>query len=212
MRTYGVVLFLLLPLVLSAQVVERKVLDSLLSSGALLLDVRSKEDFEKGSIKGALHLPLKDIEQFGSFHPVDKPVVVFCNTGRQSAQAVEKLRAMGEKNIYDGKNLGRITASLHNLFFEPPGSKTENKATVLWSGKDATHKRLFLSKDKSYQFAAGGDRILYLVKGEVELTASKQSLYTEGDQIVLPSQEPATLRALSSSAVVLIIENKENTQ
>ena len=205
MRNFGLVIFLLLPMLLSSQVVERKVLDSLLSSGALLLDVRTTEDFEKGSVNGALHLPLKDIETFAKFHPIDQPVVVFCNTGRQSSQAVEKLRAMGGKNIFDGRDIERISRSLNNLYFKSP-----NKATTLWNDSGSSHHRLFLSRDETFHFATAGQRILYVLMGEIELSSSKKSLYTEGDQIVLPSQQPATLRALSPRTVVLIIEKTEN--
>ena len=43
-----------------------------------LIDVRLKEGWDAGHIKGAMHIPLASIESYLSYIPRDKPIVTYC--------------------------------------------------------------------------------------------------------------------------------------
>ena len=61
----------------------------------LFLDVRSLEAFKTGSIPQARHLPAADLQaKLGSL-PKGKPIIVFCDHGRDSARAVSTLQKQG---------------------------------------------------------------------------------------------------------------------
>ncbi|NIF30893.1 metalloregulator ArsR/SmtB family transcription factor [Enterobacter sp. Ap-916] len=65
-----------------------------LEQGALLLDVRSAEDYSAGHIPGALNIPLEKLEQHLSDLPRDRDILAYCG-GRfcvLSRQAVAFLR------------------------------------------------------------------------------------------------------------------------
>ena len=47
------------------------------SSGATFVDVRSVEDYRKGHIKGAINVPLLDVERRAGEFPKQKPIVVY---------------------------------------------------------------------------------------------------------------------------------------
>ncbi|MBL8966543.1 MAG: rhodanese-like domain-containing protein [Spirochaetaceae bacterium] len=82
------------------------------SSGILLLDVRTAEEFAAGRIPGALLHPYDGIET--SFREPDKsrPIVVYCRSGRRSAIAAESLRRMGYSNVSDFGGLDRWSGKL----------------------------------------------------------------------------------------------------
>ena len=43
-----------------------------------LIDVRLKEGWDAGHIKGAIHIPLASVESYLSYIPRDKPIVTYC--------------------------------------------------------------------------------------------------------------------------------------
>ena len=43
-----------------------------------LIDVRTKEGWDSGHIKGAMHVPLASVESYLSYIPRDKPIVTYC--------------------------------------------------------------------------------------------------------------------------------------
>lgn len=72
----------------------------LVSSGALLLDVRTPGEFSRGHIDGALNVPLSLLGENMSQLDKSKPVVVYCQSGNRSAKAVSSLKAAGF-TVYD---------------------------------------------------------------------------------------------------------------
>lgn len=68
----------------------------------VILDVRTEGEYKGGHIKGAILMPSTEldlnIEQITKFK--DNPVLVYCRTGRRSADAINILSKYGFKNIY----------------------------------------------------------------------------------------------------------------
>ena len=76
----------------------------LLDSGkARAVEVREPDEYAVGHIPGALLLPLGQITDRAQEVLPDKeaPWLVYCRTGRRSADAVQKLEALGYTTLYD---------------------------------------------------------------------------------------------------------------
>ncbi|BDI29571.1 hypothetical protein CCAX7_16220 [Capsulimonas corticalis] len=74
---------------------------SIAHDGAYLLDVRGFDEFASGHASWAVCIPLADLERRASEIPSDRPVMLMCQSGRRSAMAAERLRALGMDNIVD---------------------------------------------------------------------------------------------------------------
>lgn len=74
--------------------------------GAILLDVRTEEEYAAGHIGGSCNLPLHTIVRVEEEIP-DKntPLFVHCRSGARSGQAVSSLKRMGYRNV---RNIGGI--------------------------------------------------------------------------------------------------------
>jgi phage shock protein E len=70
------------------------------NNGALIIDVRTKEEFKSGHVKHAVNLPLQNLEQYYKYIPKDKEIIVYCQTGNRSGVAAEYLRKRG-RTVYD---------------------------------------------------------------------------------------------------------------
>jgi rhodanese-related sulfurtransferase len=69
---------------------------------ALLIDVSSLADFEKGHIPGAKHVAMNqfDPEQKDLAKAKELPVAVVCRSGQTSGQAAQRLVKAGFKNVF----------------------------------------------------------------------------------------------------------------
>jgi len=70
---------------------------------AVLVDVRSHADYEAGHIANAINIPVEseDLEALIASLDHDKPVMVYCSRGGQSAACAKILEEKGFKKIYD---------------------------------------------------------------------------------------------------------------
>jgi rhodanese-related sulfurtransferase len=53
----------------------------------LLVDVRDAKEFKAGTVKGAINIPIGDLEKMIGTLPKDKPIVFLCGTGARSGEA-----------------------------------------------------------------------------------------------------------------------------
>jgi rhodanese-related sulfurtransferase len=79
----------------------RKRLDT--EKGIVLLDVRTKEEFDDGHIKDAVHIPVDTIKEEAESKLKDKDSIIFvyCRSGNRSKTASSILVSLGYKNVYD---------------------------------------------------------------------------------------------------------------
>ncbi len=77
--------------------------DRVENQGALLLDVRSAEEFAEGHLVGAVNLPYGEIFARAEELLPDKSreIIVYCLTGKRSAQARANLLYLGYTNVSD---------------------------------------------------------------------------------------------------------------
>uniref|UniRef100_A0A8C1JG82 Rhodanese domain-containing protein n=1 Tax=Cyprinus carpio TaxID=7962 RepID=A0A8C1JG82_CYPCA len=86
--------------------------DLLAKGSGLLVDVRTKDEVDRGHIPGSIHIPVENVEsdmsldtaEFQSKFGVVKPsldsseLVFYCQMGKRGALATEKARSLGFKN------------------------------------------------------------------------------------------------------------------
>ena len=75
--------------------------------GALLLDVRTEEEYAAGHIAGSVNLPLGTLDGITDLAGEETPLFVYCRSGARSGSAVAALKRMG----YTGaRNIGGIVS------------------------------------------------------------------------------------------------------
>ena len=75
----------------------------LLQEGAIIIDVRSKGEFEGGHIKGALNIPLDQLRNnFSKLKDKNKPIITCCASGMRSASAKSILISGGYTSVFNG--------------------------------------------------------------------------------------------------------------
>lgn len=77
-----------------------------LAEGALLLDVRERNEWQTGHAPQAMHLALGQLEEHLAELPVDRLIVAVCRSGRRSAMAAAMLSRRGYRvaNLTGGMN------------------------------------------------------------------------------------------------------------
>ena len=76
--------------------------------GALLLDVRTPEEFAQGHIPGALNIPVDQLRaRLDEVGAKDRTIVLYCRSGRRSATAASMLQTAGYPHLID---IGPMTA------------------------------------------------------------------------------------------------------
>lgn len=73
----------------------------------ILLDVRTKEEYDTGHIKDSILIPVDNLKQEaeGKLKDKEAPIFVYCRSGNRSTAAAKILVELGYKNVY---NLGGI--------------------------------------------------------------------------------------------------------
>ena len=75
---------------------------------ALLVDVRTPEEYAEGHIPGSMNIPLAALPaRMDELGDLDRPLFVHCLSGGRSGQAVMFLKREGFTNV---KNIGGINA------------------------------------------------------------------------------------------------------
>lgn len=76
--------------------------------GAVLLDVRTPQEYQAGHIPNSRNVPLQTLGQVGAAAGgKDTPLFVYCHSGARSRQAAGELQRMGYLHV---KNIGGISA------------------------------------------------------------------------------------------------------
>ncbi|MDY5485076.1 MAG: rhodanese-like domain-containing protein, partial [Clostridium sp.] len=69
----------------------------------IILDVRTKEEYQEKHIPGAVNIPNETIgtEEIPELPEKDQQILVYCRSGNRSKQAAKKLAALGYTNIIE---------------------------------------------------------------------------------------------------------------
>lgn len=70
---------------------------------AIVVDVRTQEEYEEGHIPGAICIPNESItdQQPNELPDFAQRILVYCRSGNRSSQAAQKLADMGYTNVHD---------------------------------------------------------------------------------------------------------------
>ncbi len=70
---------------------------------AILLDVRSPQEYRETHLEGSINIPLYNIEASAKEKIKNKEyaIIVYCQSGGRSRKAIEILKKMGYYNIYN---------------------------------------------------------------------------------------------------------------
>jgi phage shock protein E len=108
----------LLVIVVSALALAQNDLATIQSniSAPVIIDVRTPQEFATGSIEGAVNLPLKGLPDslLNEGIALDEEVVVYCRSGRRSAQAKTLLKAAGFELVFDGGPMSQLKGVLND--------------------------------------------------------------------------------------------------
>lgn len=70
-------------------------------ANALLIDVRTPEEYRKEHIDGAINIPVYEIDNIkNEIIDQDKVILVYCSTGKRSKIVKQILMQNGYKNVY----------------------------------------------------------------------------------------------------------------
>ncbi len=75
---------------------------------AVLLDVRTKQEYESGHIENSENIPLQQIEKvLAKITDKNTPLFVYCQSGARSSSSTSTLKQMGYLNV---ANIGGISS------------------------------------------------------------------------------------------------------
>jgi rhodanese-related sulfurtransferase len=102
---------LLLSRVLGRGRASRDAVRDMLAKGAVVVDVRTPDEFRRGAYRGALNIPVHEIAACAARIPRDRPVVVYCASGMRSGVAAGHLRKLGYSDVVNAGSLRDVCAS-----------------------------------------------------------------------------------------------------
>ncbi len=102
----AVSLFAFMPTAGAGDMADSATLKKWISEKALIVDVRTTEEFAAGNYKGSINIPLAEVENnIKRFGNKDQKIIVYCRSGNRSGQAKKILEKHGYKNVLNGGGL-----------------------------------------------------------------------------------------------------------
>ena len=133
-----------------------------------ILDIRSRENFARGSCPGAENLPLEEFDPQQVAAASAGPVYLLCQTGIQSLDAADALEAQGcEAYSIRGGYVSYLRRKLHTLSADPQEMEERRKKAERSIIKKF-HRQLwtpFTRALKQYELIQDGDRIAVCISG-----------------------------------------------
>ena len=83
--------------------VDIEKLKEMAMKGAMIIDVRSPQEYNEGHIEGSILIPEYEINKTAKkiIEDENMQLVVYCSSGARSKKAQKKLKSMGYKNVYN---------------------------------------------------------------------------------------------------------------
>lgn len=83
--------------------IDMQQLNKMVGEGAVLLDVRSPQEFNEGHLDKAISLPEYEINKnvIGVLPDKMQVIILYCSTGHRSQKAQKILRSLGYKQVYN---------------------------------------------------------------------------------------------------------------
>ena len=81
---------------------KRVDLQEVISNGAVILDVRTKGEYQSGHLRNSLNIPLDNLQNNLKKLNKDKAIVTCCASGARSGAARRILKANGFTDVHNG--------------------------------------------------------------------------------------------------------------
>lgn len=79
----------------------------LVRQGALIIDVRTKGEYDGGHIKGSVNIPVQILgKNIKNLKDKNRPIITCCASGARSGAAKKMLIAAGFTNVHNGGSWG----------------------------------------------------------------------------------------------------------
>lgn len=87
-----------------------------LKKGAIIIDVRTAQEYDRGHIPDAFNIPVDRIRvSVERIKAAKLPVVLCCNSGDRSSTALQYLKEAGVKEVYNGGNWEKVLKVMSSL-------------------------------------------------------------------------------------------------
>ncbi len=98
----------------------------LVESGACIIDIREKDEYNNGHLNTAINIPMSEIRQRINEIPTDRPIYIQCKSGQRSYNVCLLLKYLGFTNVYN------VSAGFLGIsFFEYFNDKIQNRKAIL---------------------------------------------------------------------------------
>jgi len=85
----------------------------LVKQGAVIIDVRTKAEYQQGHIKGSQNIPLNNLSNHYSKLSKEKTIITCCASGMRSAQAKSILKSNGYTEVHNGGGWSNLQNKIH---------------------------------------------------------------------------------------------------
>ncbi len=84
----------------------------LVKNGAQIIDVRTRQEYASGNVKGSINIPLNELQANLKKIKKDKPVITCCASGMRSSSARGILTSNGYTEVYNGGGWSSLQSKL----------------------------------------------------------------------------------------------------
>lgn len=75
---------------------------ALIKEGAIVIDVRSPQEFQSGHVRKSKNIPLNELNIKYTTLKKDQPIITCCASGMRSGSAKSFLKSKGYSKVYNG--------------------------------------------------------------------------------------------------------------
>lgn len=87
----------------------------LIKKGAVIVDVRTPQEYKSGHIKSAMNIPLQSLQNnLSKLKNKKTPVITCCASGSRSAMAKNILKNNGYTEVYNGGGWASLDRKINN--------------------------------------------------------------------------------------------------
>ncbi|HHF3079222.1 TPA: rhodanese-like domain-containing protein [Vibrio diabolicus] len=80
----------------------------LIEKGAMIVDVRTPQEFSEGHLDNAVNFPLSELDKHFQAVDKDQAIVLYCRSGNRSGQAYQYLQSQGFTNLHNAGGLEEL--------------------------------------------------------------------------------------------------------
>ncbi|PFG57731.1 phage shock protein E [Vibrio sp. ES.051] len=83
----------------------------LIEQGAMIVDVRTPQEFSAEHLDNAVNVPLSELDQHVKGIKKDQSIVLYCRTGNRSDKAYQYLQSHGFTNLHNAGGLEELQSA-----------------------------------------------------------------------------------------------------